>query len=218
MAYLRLLFLILVARPLARFLTGADVVGREKLPAKGPAIVVANHNSHIDTLLMLALFSPRALVRVRPAGAADYFLADPVVGWFSRNIIGIVPIVRGHGGKGVDVLAPARQALRRGDILLFYPEGTRGAASDDLGPLKHGVAHLAAAAPEAPVVPVWIQGAGRVLAKGERVPVPLTCCALVGDPVPWRGDKETFMAELKSALEALKAEAPPLRWANRTAP
>ena len=217
MAFLRLLLLMLIARPIARFLTGADVVRREKLPTRGPAIVVANHNSHIDTLLMLALFSPQALMRVRPAAAADYFLADPVVGWFSRNIIGIVPVERGKAGEGVDVLAPAREALARGDILLIFPEGTRGAAGEDLAPLKSGVARLAAAAPDVPVIPVWIQGAGRVLAKGEHVPVPLTCCALVGDPIHWKGERAAFMAELKAALEALKAEAPPLRWANPAA-
>ena len=54
MGWLRLLLLVGVARPLARFFTGADVIGREHLPTRGPAIVVANHNSHVDTLLLLA--------------------------------------------------------------------------------------------------------------------------------------------------------------------
>jgi 1-acyl-sn-glycerol-3-phosphate acyltransferase len=212
MAWLRLLLLIVIGRPLARFLTGADVVGRHRLPTKGPAIVVANHNSHVDTLLLLALFSPRALLRVRPAAASDYFLANPVIGWFSRNLIGVVPVARAEVGAGVDVLAPAREALLAGDIVVIFPEGTRGAASDDMGPLKSGVARLAAAAPEAPVTPVWIQGAGRVLPKGEYLPVPMTCCALVGEPIRWGGDRTAFMAELKAALDALKADAPPLRW------
>lgn len=212
MAWLRLLLMMLVLRPVARILTGADVVGRERLPIKGPAIVVANHNSHMDTLLLLALFSPRALMRVRPAAAADYFLADPVVGWFSRNVIGIVPVERAKAGDGVDVLAPAREALLAGAIILIYPEGTRGAAGDVMAPLKSGVARLAAAVPEAPITPVWIQGAGRVLAKGDHLPVPMTCCALVGEPIHWGGDRMAFMAELKASLEALKAEAPPLRW------
>ena len=49
MGWLRFLLLVLVARPLALFLTGADVTGRERLPLKGPAIVAANHSSHVDT-------------------------------------------------------------------------------------------------------------------------------------------------------------------------
>ena len=93
MSFPRVLLLTLIAKPIARILTGADVLGRERLPAKGPAIVVANHNSHIDTLLLLTIFPARTLKHVRPAAAADYFLANPIISWLSRNIIGIVPVV-----------------------------------------------------------------------------------------------------------------------------
>lgn len=211
MRWLRFLLLILIARPLALFMTGADVSGRERLPLKGPAIVAANHSSHVDTLLLLAIFPSRALMRVRPAAAADYFLKDPVIGWFSRNVIGIVPVARLKAGAGEDVLAPAREALAAGDIVVVFPEGTRG-DGDELGQLKSGVARLAEAFPDAPVTPVWIQGAGRVLPKGETIPAPLNCAVLVGEAMHWTGERPAFMAGLRAALLALKAEAPPLRW------
>jgi 1-acyl-sn-glycerol-3-phosphate acyltransferase len=212
MAWLRLLLITTVLRPAARFMLGADIVGQENLPTAGPAIVAANHNSHVDTLLLLSLFSPRALTRVRPVAAADYFLANPAISWFSRNIIGIVPVARAAAGGDVDVLAGAREALGRGDILIIFPEGSRGVASQDMAPLKSGVARLSEACPDAPVTPVWIQGAGRVLPKGSHIPVPLTCCALAGPPIRWQGDRSAFMAELRTALEVLRAEAPPLKW------
>ncbi len=209
---LRLLFLILIARPIARFFTGADITGREHLPTHGPAIVAANHNSHVDTLLLLTIFPARTMSKVRPAAAADYFLKDPVIGWFSRRIIGIVPVARNKAGSGEDVLAPARAALAAGDIVVIFPEGTRGEASDDMGQLKSGVARLAEAFPEAPVTPVWIQGAGRVLPKGEVVPVPMNCAVIVGEAVHWDGKRGPFMDALRESLMALKAMAPPLRW------
>ena len=210
---LRRLFIALVARPLARVFTGADVVGREHLPTDGPAIVAANHASHVDTLLMLAIFPGRTVLKVRPAAAADYFLKDPVMSWFSRNIIGIVPVARGRAASGDDVLAPAREALAAGDIVVIFPEGTRGEASDDMGKLKNGVARLAESFPEAPVTPVWIQGAGRVLPKGEVLPVPMNCAVVVGPPIHWDGKRTAFMYALRDALLTLKAQAPPLRWA-----
>ncbi len=212
MAWLRWLLIVLILRPLALVLTGADVTGRERLPRAGPAIVAGNHNSHMDTLLLLALFSPRSLARVRPVAAADYFLAGPAISWFSRNIIGIVPVERARSGQGVDVLAPAREALAGGDILVIFPEGTRGDGASPMGPLKSGVARLAAAAPRAPVIPVWIQGAGRVLPKGALLPVPMNCSVLVGEPIFWWGDQDGFMAALKSALDGLQTRAPPLKW------
>ena len=210
----RLAFLILVARPLALFLTGADVIGRERLPKAGPAIIAANHNSHVDTLLLLTVFPPRLMGRLRPVAAADYFLRGPLIGWFSRTLVGIVPIER-HGdrdGGREDVLAPARQALADGDIVIIFPECTRGPATDALGPLKAGVARLAADFPDAPVIPVWIEGAGRVLPKGSLIPAPMNCTVLVGEPAPWRGDRAEFMERLKTSLEDLRRSAPQQRW------
>ncbi len=212
--WLRLALIVAVARPVAQFFAGTDVIGRERLPVTGPAIIAANHNSHVDTLLMLTIFKARAVHLVRPAAASDYFLKDPVIGWFSRNLIGIVPVARRKAGTGEDVLAPARQALAEGAIVVVFPEGTRGDASDTMAQLKNGVARLAEAFPEAPVIPVWIQGAGRVLPKGQYIPVPMTCCVLVGEAIRWEGRRTAFMEDLRDALLALKAEAPPLRWSE----
>ena len=212
MGWLRLIFIALVARPVARVFTGADLVGAQHLPLTGPAIVAANHNSHVDTLLLLTIFPVRTLHRVRPAAAADYFLKGPLIGWFSRNIIGIVPVARNRVKTGEDVLAPAREALAQGHIVIVFPEGTRGDASDDMGQLKNGVARLAEAFPDAPVTPIWIQGAGRVLPKGGMIPVPMNCCVLVGEPIRWQGGRTQFMDALRDALAGLKAQAPPLKW------
>lgn len=212
MGWLRLILIALVAKPIARFFTGADVIGGQHLPRKGPAIVAANHNSHVDTLLLLTIFPARIVGRVRPAAAADYFLKGAMIGWFSRKVIGIVPVARDRAKSGEDVLAPAREALAQGDIVIVFPEGTRGGATDDMGQLKNGVARLAEAFPDAPVIPVWIQGAGRVLPKGGLIPVPMNCCVLAGEPIRWEGRRARFMESLRNSLLDLKSQAPPLRW------
>jgi 1-acyl-sn-glycerol-3-phosphate acyltransferase len=209
---IRSLLLTLIARPIARFMTGADVIGAEHLPRTGPAIVAANHNSHVDTLLLLTMFPARLLPLLRPAAAADYFLRGPLIGWFSRHIVGIVPVERSLAGSGADVLAPMREALARGDIVILFPEGTRGDASDEMGELKSGIARLAHDVPGAPVIPVWIEGAGRVLPKGAGIPVPMNCTVLIGEPLVWTGDRPGFMAALRDSLLKLKADAPPQHW------
>ncbi|THD53590.1 lysophospholipid acyltransferase family protein [Phenylobacterium sp.] len=212
MRWLRRAVIVVIARPIARMFTGADIIGREKLPLKGPAILVANHSSHVDTVLLLTIYPSKALDRVRPAAAADYFLKGRLMSWFSRNILAIVPVARDRAGAGEDVLAPAREALAAGDIVLIFPEGTRG-DGEELTRLKSGVARLAAAFPDAPVTPIWLQGAGRVLPKGAHMPVPMNCTVLVGDAIHWGGDRAAFMEEMRQRLEALKALAPPQRWA-----
>lgn len=212
MTPLRLPFLVLIAKPLARLFASADVHGREHLPKVGPAIIAANHTSHVDTLLLLTIFPAATLRKVRPAAAADYFLKTPLSSWFSRRVLGIVPVARDKVAEGEDILAPAREALANGDIIIVFPEGTRGSTSDDMGRLKNGVARLAEAFPTAPVIPVWIQGAGRVLPKGAVVPVPMNCWVGACEPIYWQGRRTPFMDALRDSLLKLKDAAPPLRW------
>ena len=162
--------------------------------------------------LLLTIFPPHLMRFLRPAAAADYFLKDPYISWFSSKLVGIVPVERAKGGTGADVLAPMREALAQGAIVILFPEGTRGPGTDEMGELKGGVARLAEAFPEAPVIPIWIEGAGRVLPKGAKVPVPMNCTVLVGEPAPQAADRQAFLADLRERLLALKALAPPQRW------
>lgn len=208
---IRRFILVFIARPFAMLVIGLDVRGRLNLPTEGPAIIAANHNSHIDTLLLLCLFPSKTLAQVRPVAAADHFLKTRLSTWFSRNVIGIIPVNRKGAEKGEDVLAGCKQALAKGEILVIFPEGSRGEA-EQMGAFKTGIARLAECFPKTPVVPVYIQGAGRVLPRGSRIIVPFNCSAIVGAPFRWCGKKDAFMARLRETIETLRADAPPLRW------
>ena len=135
-----------------------------------------------------------------------------MISWFSRVVIGIVPVERALAGTGADVLAPMREALAAGAILILFPEGTRGDATDEMGVLKNGIARLAHDCPDAPVIPVWIEGAGRVLPKGSHLPVPMNCTVLIGEQLPANADRNAFMADLRDRLLALREQAPPQHW------
>jgi len=208
---LRQLILVLLAKPIAKLVIGVDIVGADRLPVQGPAIVVANHNSHIDTLILLCLYPAKVLPLLRPVAAADHFLSSRSLSWFTRNIVGILPVSRGRPKRGEDALADCKEALARGEILVLFPEGSRGEA-EEMAPFKAGVAKLSEANPEAPVVPVYLQGAGRVLPKGSKLFVPFVCSAIIGPPFKHEGRRSEFSGALQDAVEALKAEAPPLRW------
>ncbi|MCF3935883.1 1-acyl-sn-glycerol-3-phosphate acyltransferase [Acuticoccus sp. M5D2P5] len=201
---------LVLLRPVWWLLFGLSVGGRERLPREGPAIVAANHNSHFDILFLLSAFDRRAVQNVRVVGAADYFLATPVLRFVALRLIGLLPIERRVERGAVDPLEGARAALAAGRILIVFPEGTRG-APEEMGRLKSGLTKLVRET-GAPIVPVYLQGAGRILPRGARVPVPFTCTMLVGRPIAADGDRAALMARLGAAFARLKAAAPPLHW------
>jgi 1-acyl-sn-glycerol-3-phosphate acyltransferase len=201
---LRAGFFLLVVRPVLTLVLGAQVRGRAHLPARGPAIIVANHNSHLDTLTILTMYRLRDLPHLRPVAAADYFLRSRLRAWFARNIIGIIPIVRG-GHRGGNPLAPCEEALDRGDILILFPEGSRG-EPEVMSVLRRGVAHLARARPHVPVHPLFIHGLGKALPKDSFLLVPFNCNIVAGEPFFWDGDIDSFMATLRARMEGLAAQ------------
>jgi 1-acyl-sn-glycerol-3-phosphate acyltransferase len=199
------LFFALCVRPFLLVVTGTNVRHAERLPRHGPALVVANHNSHLDTLTLMSLFPGPLLDDVRPAAAADYFLKTGPAAWFSRNLIGIIPVVRGGRAAGEDPLAGVSQALEVGSIVIFFPEGTRG-EPERFKEMRSGIFHLSRRHPDVPIVPVFFHGLGKALPKGAFLPVPFFCDAFVGEPLERSEDKETFLAALKARFEALRAE------------
>lgn len=196
---LRLLFFALIVRPVIHVLFGVNVRHRERLPAAGPALVVANHNSHLDTMALMSLFPLGDLPKVRPVAAADYFTKSGWMAWFSLNIIGIVPLDRDARKRGEDPLAGAVKALEEGNILILFPEGTRG-QPEEVGEFKKGVAHLVERHPVVRASPVYLHGFGKVLPKGARLPIPFFLDVFVGEPVAWQGDHEQFVDALKAKV------------------
>ena len=184
---------------------GMNVRHGERLPRSGPAILVANHNSHLDTMALMTLFPWRLLDCVRPVAAMDYFLSSPRLAWFATHIMGIVPLPRQVRAGGPDPLAPCDTALDRGDILILFPEGSRG-KPETLAMFKGGIHHLARRHPDVPVIPVFMHGLGKALPKGTTLLVPFFCDVFVGEPLAYCEERAVFMASLDTAMHDLGSE------------
>ncbi len=202
---LRYLFYRVVVKLVVLVVLGLNVRHRERLPSEGPAIVVANHNSHLDTMVLITLLPARLLDRIRPVAAADYFLTTAAKAWFALNIVGILPIKRRRDRPDEDLLAPCYRALEDGKILIFFPEGSRG-EPEKLAEFKGGIAKLAERFPNVPVTPVLLHGLGKALPKGERLLVPFFCDVFVGEALYGSTDRHAFMKRLEARLAALSQE------------
>jgi 1-acyl-sn-glycerol-3-phosphate acyltransferase len=220
---------VLLAVPVLTVWTRRTWAGMENLPATGGVIVVPNHVSHFDPLVVAHY--------IYGAGRWPRFLGKaslwriPVLGAFLRKVQQI-PVERGSvdAVKSLDVLI---DAIRQGGIVVIYPEGTT-TREPDLWPMrgKTGAARLALIT-GAPVVPVANWGAERIFdPRTSRLNIrprrPVTVTA--GRPVDlsrWHGTTpnravldemtEAIMLDITALLGEVRGEQPPATRYDRPA-
>lgn len=202
--FLKVVFFALVVKPIVLFALGLNLFFRERLPQKGPAILVANHNSHLDTMVIMSLYPLSQIHKIRPVAAADYFLSNKFLAWFSLNVIGIIPIKRGQVSDKNALFDECYQALDNGDILVLFPEGSRG-EPEQLRALKRGIHHLIKSRSHLNVVPVMMHGLGRALPKGEAMLVPFNCDVVIGESILFVDDGKQYLRSISDALSELLA-------------
>jgi 1-acyl-sn-glycerol-3-phosphate acyltransferase len=201
----RLLFFATIVRLVVLLIIGLRIIDLAKLPRHGPAIICANHNSHLDTIVLMTIFPLRLLAKLRPVAAADYFLQNPILAWFALQIVGIIPIERRQSSHAEHPLAKCSQALERGEILIIYPEGSRG-KPESFASFQSGIAHLAKRHPDVPIYPVFLYGLGKALPKGEMILVPFFCDVAIGEPIFWDRSKQIFMDLLDRHMKELSMQ------------
>ena len=161
-----------------------EIKGRERLESlHGPAIFIANHQSHMDTPVIMAALPDRLKDSFFFGAAADRWFVKGkkkliLQPWYQSLVMGNFPIVRGGGSKTLDY---ARWLLVNGHNICLFPEGTR-ATSSELGEFRHGVSLLARAT-GVPVVPVVLKGLRELRPKGAREVTPGPVVASILDPV-----------------------------------
>ena len=147
-----------------------NVRGREHLPVDESFVMVCNHSSHLDALCLLSSLPLRRVHRAFPVAAADYFFSSLPRTFISVIFVNGLPFDR--ESKGGESLEVCRQLLARpgGNILILFPEGTRG-ASGTIGRFRSGIGRLVAGT-GTPVVPCHLSGAREAFPKGALLPRP----------------------------------------------
>ena len=142
----------------------------------GPCIVIANHQSHMDSLVLLTALPDSIKNNFYFGAAADRWFVKGrkkmiLQPWYQSLVLGNFPIRRGGGSRALEY---GKQLLRKGCNIGIFPEGTR-ATSEGLGQFRKGVALLALEL-GVPVVPVYLSGLREMRPKGqlEVTPGPAT--------------------------------------------
>ena len=189
---------------IARLITGAQGHWKGCPPKAEQRIYFANHQSHLDWVLIWAALPLELRARTRPIAARDYWTSSPFKQWLTSAVFNAVYVSRARVDDQ-DPLEPLVDALKAGDSLVIFPEGTRS-NKDEPQPFKSGLYHLAEQFPGVQLIPAWIDNVQRVMPKGEVVPVPILCTVTFGAPIGLRAceDKRDFLDRARAAVLAVR--------------
>jgi 1-acyl-sn-glycerol-3-phosphate acyltransferase len=198
--------------------------GLENIPREGPALIAANHTSYFDPLA-------HALAVVE-AGRRPRFMAKKELydNWFMGRLLRgahQIPVDRGSGSRAP--IEAAVGALREGEVVMIFPEGTV-TTNPDHTPMrgKTGVARIALEA-DVPVIPSAVWGAHQVVQKGgqkgltfgrpiwAKIGAPIDLSDSLdrrNDPEALRAATDGVMAEISRLVADLRSRYPK-RWENR---
>ena len=182
------------------------VEGRERLPWRGAAVLVANHASLGDILVLFGLYRPFKWV----SKASNFDI--PFIGWNMR-LNRYVRLVRGDKESIAEMMQTCEMWLRRGVALLLFPEGTRS-PDGEVKAFKDGAFRLSIAE-RAPLIPIALAGTADILPKHGWVLRGMAHCRIRVlppiDPAPFGGDVAAFRDHVRTLIieekRRLEAEA-----------
>ena len=182
------------------------VVGREYLQHHRAALYCVNHASNVEPPILFAVLrdlTPRLKVVYKAV-----LRRLPILGR-GFDVVGFVPIERENRERATQAIEQGVDAVKGGDSLLMFPEGTRS-RTGDLLPFKRG-AFVLALKGQVPVVPVAIYGAGRAMRKGSPLIWPTVVRVHIGPPIETTGrsveDRQALADEVRGRVAALLADA-----------
>jgi 1-acyl-sn-glycerol-3-phosphate acyltransferase len=195
-----------VTRHVEAFCQPFEVEGREHLEGfRGPALIIANHTSHFDSVIALSVLPNQLFDRTAIVAAADRFFTNWRKGaWYALRF-NAFPITRGGGKAALDY---SLWVLKRGWSLLIFPEGRRSRTGEQL-PFHPGPAIMALNR-HVPVVPIHISGAIDILPAGERVSRAARVRVRIGAPI-WLAEGTSVSdatAQMEEAVRRLAAGQP----------
>lgn len=191
-----------IVRPLAILLFSLKVYGRHHIPAEGGVLIVSNHQSLLDPIL-LPLRLDRPLNYIAKSELFKYRFGA----WFLRSALNAFPVRQGQGD--VRAVKETIQRLQEGHLMNIYPEGSR-TADGEIAPLQRGIALIVERA-RAVVVPAVIVGAFEAWPIHRRFLRRRPVWIQFGPPLDLTGlDRDEIMTTIDRTLRfmfaALRAE------------
>lgn len=172
---------VLLLRPLVKLFSGINVAGKENLDHLRQYIIIANHNSHLDILLLYYLLPISHIVRTHPVADKPHFSKSRLVFRLVDFFFKPIWVTRGKPNLADDPFREIKRIIDAGQNVIIFPEGTRGVPGE-MQHFKSGIGRLMTQYPEISIVPVFLIGPERALPKASALLLPIWNNIVVGPP------------------------------------
>ena len=186
-------------RNFLRIVIGLRYFNNDNLRNIKQFILIANHNSHMDTMAIMSAIPHRFIHKVHPVAARDFFGKNLFQKILMRYLVNATLIRRDRDNKERDPINDMDKMLKKKRSLILFPEGSRGVAGR-MSNFKKGLGYLVQKNPKISVIPVYLENIYKTLPKGKRLILPYNCSIKFGEPIKFSS------LEMNDILKTAKIE------------
>ena len=194
-------------RNFLKLIIGLRYYNLQVLKNKKQFILIANHNSHMDTMAIMSSIPSRYIHRVHPVAADDFFGGSRLKEILMRYMVNaiLIPRKRENFDEDIDSIQMMSNLLKKGRSIIIYPEGSRGDPGF-ITDFKNGIGYLVKQNPTVDVIPVYLDGLHKTLPKGKNLILPYNCRIIFGDSINFNSfDLEDIICKSEKAIYKLKS-------------
>lgn len=152
-------------------------------------IIASNHNSHLDSIVLMCSLPTNKMKTTHPIAAADYFGTSKFRAAITRFFTNAILITRKKTEKtdSENPIQLMNGLIRDGKSIILYPEGSRGEPGV-MQKFKNGIGYVVDSNLGVPVIPVYMDGIGRILPKGKKLILPNITKIYFGKPLYFKNE------------------------------
>jgi|TARA_B110000495_G_scaffold77413_1_gene66405 1-acyl-sn-glycerol-3-phosphate acyltransferase len=190
-------------RNFLKIFIGLKYINRKTLKNKKQFILIANHNSHMDTMAIMSAIPSRYIHKVHPIAAVDFFGGSLLNKILMRYLVNATLIKRDRNDTENDPIDAMDKMIKKYRSLILYPEGSRGSPGI-MTNFKKGLAYLIQRNPNIKVIPVYLNNIYKTLPKGRKLIIPYNCSIEFGEPIQFRSfELDDILSDSEIALKKL---------------
>ena len=186
-----------------KFFIGLKYVNEKTLKNKKQFILIANHNSHMDTMAIMSAIPSRYIHKVHPIAARDFFGGSLFKKILMRYLVNATLIKRDRDDPNNDPIDSMDKMLKKSRSLILFPEGSRGIPGV-MAKFKKGLGYLIQRNPEINVIPVYLDNVYKTLPRGKNLILPYNCSIKFGDPIQFKSmEMDDILLSSEKAMQKL---------------